>query len=170
MRSRSTAWLRRGSNFYGERRNEKSYNSDAILIRPPLRPVKHRDSPYGGPAATATFLRQPQESLDFGVLRPLYGRRRVNVTENCGWPTSFEVMTHGRRSAFPAAAVVFMTNIKACARRPQGDRTVNVRRPYGDRAVRLTILTDAVPPYVRRTVTVEASTAWLRCDKFVRRT
>ena len=32
--------------------------------------------------ATAEFLRQPQESLDFGVLRPPYGRRRnVNVTE-----------------------------------------------------------------------------------------
>ena len=52
-----------------------------IILRPPLRPVKHRNLPYGGPAATAEFLRQPQESLDFGVLRPPYGRRRVNVTE-----------------------------------------------------------------------------------------
>ena len=38
-------------------------------------------------------------------------------------------------SGVPAAAVVFMKNIKAYARRPQGDRTVTVRRPYGDRAV-----------------------------------
>ena len=52
------------------------YNSTATPAS-----VKHRDSPYGGPAATTEFLRQPLESLDFGVLRPPYGRRRVNVTE-----------------------------------------------------------------------------------------
>ena len=53
-----------------------------------------------------------------------------------------------------------MTNIKAYARHPQGDRTVNVRRPYGDRAVKLTLLTDAVPPYGRRRGVYGMATVW----------
>ena len=46
--------------------------------------------------------------------------------KTCGCPTSFEVMTHGRRRASLRQPVVFMTNIKAYARRPQGDRTVSL--------------------------------------------
>ena len=62
--------------------------------------------------AAAVFLRLHTLAVTFATAAV---RRIFNLwrQKNCGCPTSFEVMT---------AAVVFMTNIKAYARRPQGDR------------------------------------------------